>query len=90
METTRDALFTSTVQLLPSLAFLSGKHRCLIIALLPFAPSCCCLIAFFSCSGFNKALYLFVEVQTPLALTVALFNFLTGYQLEGEEGVPGH
>lgn len=54
------------------------------MALLPLAPSCCCLIAFFSRQGFNKALYLFVTVQTPLALTAALFNFLTGYLSRGE------
>ncbi len=47
------------------LVFLSGKHRCLIIALLPYSPSCCCFIAFFSCQGFNKPLYLFATTQTP-------------------------
>lgn len=65
------------------LVFLSGKHGGLIIALLPYAPSCCCFIAFFSCRGFNKGLYLFVTTQTALALTAELFNFLTGYLLEG-------
>lgn len=38
----------------------SGKHRGLIIALPPYAPSCCCFIAIFSRRGFNKPLYLFV------------------------------
>lgn len=89
METTGDALFTSAVHpslsLSSTLSFLSGKHHCLIIALLPYAPSCCCFIAFLSCRGFNKALYLFVSTQASLALTAVLFNFLTGYLLE-EEG----
>lgn len=66
-----------------TLVFLFDKHCCLIIALLPYTPSCCCFIAFFSCRGFNKPLYLFVTTQTPLALTTAFFNFLTGYLLEG-------
>lgn len=68
---------------LQTLVFLSGKQRLLIIAVLPYTPSCCCFIAFFSCRGFNKPLYLFVTTQTPLALTAAFFNFLTGYLLEG-------
>lgn len=91
METTGDALFTSTIQpsLSSTLVFLSGKHRRLIIALLPFAPSCCCFIAFFQLPGFNKALYLFVATQTPLAVSAALFNFLTGYLLEGDGGGGG-
>ena len=61
----------------------SGKHRGLIIARPPYAPSCCCFIGIFSRRGFNKPLYLFVTTQAPLALTAAFFNFLTGYLLEG-------
>lgn len=60
------------------------KHHHLIIALLPYTSSCCCFIAFFCCRAFNKLFYLFVTTQMSLALTAALFNFLTGYLLEGE------
>lgn len=62
--------------------FLCGERCGLIIA--PFLPSCCCFIAFFWLPGFNKPLYQLVTTQTPLVITAALFNFLTGYLFEGE------
>lgn len=78
--------FTGLVSLSWTPVLLSSKHQRLIIALPPYAASCCCLIAFCGCRGFNKLLYLFVTMQTPLALTATLFNFLTRYLLGWKDG----